>query len=817
MRRIPFRCPYLYTIKRNESVNICSIYLQTYYMGKHNLKGFNKNKKDILSNMGNNIGRKIFKHIKFSLAKSNKIEKNFESIVFRNDDVSYDSDVEHFKEFCNVFHKYGFVQLHAITLYGRTNCSYIKNGIPAMYDSIDPEDIYNYEICKSVSVDYIGDNQELIDYLNSIPDKIGLHGLYHSDYSTMTYSQQEEDIKEGLRLLHELFPSKKIDTFIAPFNHTNADTYRVCEKYGLYVSELEGDHLEDMIARNRGPLEEGQVYRYHHHRFYPESTFYYYKLSIPILEEYLSKNSYTLNRATNRIAPSQAMLSAYVDFFGAHQWHKYAYKEFKHRKHAYYAYKYIENHVKKDAHILEVACGTGGMLYALNSKGYTSLSGYDLDEKAISVATHIAKDINADISFYVDDVIKPTYGNFYDVIVWVNGMYHLNNYTLDDFFYSHCRMLNDGGYFIFDMVDDAYNSVPLNEFATQDWDKRDGERRPSEYKIRLSSKEVSQIAKKHNAEVIKYYYIQDIIPRVVYVIRYRRPRICFLCDRPNWAHHNSAIELKKQLSDEYYIDIKYVIEKPKIRKKEYNSILVFFWGETIYKKYNFPVKKIIKQVSSHRWEDDPMYGPCSPSEFVQKYLSDAATVICPSQILYSLLGQYCENIFLCGKGYAPEILYYKNERQGEMKLCMVGNLKDPVKGVEDILKPASRGYMIDLANDIKHEELVEFYNAHDIYVVSSKHEADPLPLIESMACGCFPVTTAIGIAPELIRHKENGYIVPERTVDAFREAFKWCNENILYIREQGRKNADEIYDKRRWEVMAESYRNMLRNHLKRTL
>ena len=154
-------------------------------------------------------------------------------------------------------------------------------------------------------------------------------------------------------------------------------------------------------------------------------------------------------------------------------------------------------------------------------------------------------------------------------------------------------------------------------------------------------------------------------------------------------------------------------------------------------------------------------------------------------------------------------------RKGEMSLCMVGNLKDPVKGVEDILLPASEGYGIDLANNIKHEELVDFYNAHDIYVVSSRHEADPLPLIESMACGCFPVATSIGIAPELIRHKENGYIVKERTVAAFKEAFEWCNDNLEYIREQGKKNAEEMYSKRRWEIMADNYRMMLRKHLKK--
>ena len=112
-----------------------------------------------------------------------------ETIVFRNDDVAADTDLEHFKEFCDLFHKYGFVQLHGITLFGKLNNSLIKNDVPWMYEEITPDEFFDYEKCVKVSTDYIGDNEELVEYLNSIPDPLALHGLYHSDYSRMTYEQ----------------------------------------------------------------------------------------------------------------------------------------------------------------------------------------------------------------------------------------------------------------------------------------------------------------------------------------------------------------------------------------------------------------------------------------------------------------------------------------------------------------------------------------------------------------------------------------------------------------------------------------------------
>lgn len=760
------------------------------------------------------IVRRIIHGAKQKILNSEKVAftPQFDKTIFRNDDVSFDTDLEYFKKFCETFHKFGYIQLHGVVLYGNTNVSCIVDGVPTIYKNVTNDDYHLRTVQIRVANTFIGDNKELIDYLNEIPDEIALHGLYHSDYSLMTYKEQDEDIRKGLSLLHELFPQKTITTFIAPFNHTNEDTFKVCEKYGLRVSAEEGEHLEDMIAGKRGPILKGQLYRYHHHRFYPDSLFTYYDLSIEILKNYLLQNAFTYNSEKDRSLPSLGLLSSCVKKNSAQSWYEYAFREFETRKYAYYAYKWIKNNVRPENKVLEVACGGGGMLYHLYRDGFSNLYGYDYDENAIDVGGDVISTMQENINFYVDDAYNPQIKGMYDTIVWINGMYHLDHFSLDDFFDKHVRMVGDNGYFIFDMIDSSFNNIPQNEYCTQDWNK-EGEKRPSEYKIRMSKDEVIQVAKKYNASLVKVYDIQDIIPRKVYIFTRKQPNICLLCDRPNWAYHNCAIEIKKLLNDEFKFDIQYVIKRPQINRKKYDAILVFFWGETSYREFKFKKSQIIKEVSSHRWEDDPAYGPCTPKEFCQKYLFDASTVICPSMILYRLLEGNCPKLFLCSDGFSPDKFYYTKPRQGAIKLCMVGNLKDPVKGVEDILKPAAEGFNLELAQNLKHEELREFYNRQDVYVVSSRHESNPLPLIESMACGCFPVSSKVGIAPELIRHKENGYLVSERTVAAFREAFDWCEENLEYIRMQGRKNAEEMYNTRRWELMSENYRKMFRAHL----
>ena len=227
--------------------------------------------------------------IKFSFKKV--ILNPFKKPVFRNDDVSVDSNLEHFKEFCDIFHSHGYTQLHAINLYGYTNCNFVTDGLPTPYEGYkNMSKIPNDKIRELSQGKFIGDNKELVEYINSIPDEIALHGLYHTNYSLMTYDEQKKDIEEGLKLLKELFPNKKIKVFVAPFNKTNKDTYKICKEFGLKVSALEGEHLEDMITFKRYRIKNGEIYRYHHHRFYPESTYTYGDLSMDALKYLFSKN-----------------------------------------------------------------------------------------------------------------------------------------------------------------------------------------------------------------------------------------------------------------------------------------------------------------------------------------------------------------------------------------------------------------------------------------------------------------------------------------------------------------------------------------------
>lgn len=283
---------------------------------------------------------------------------------------------------------------------------------------------------------------------------------------------------------------------------------------------------------------------------------------------------------------------------------------------------------------------------------------------------------------------------------------------------------------------------------------------------------------------------------------HNQPRILLLVDYRGWAFDNSAQSIAQRLSGKFHFDIKYVNDdpRPKLKPRKYDLIHVFFWGETFHTKVGFPPRKVIKEISSHRFEDDERFGPCSPEEMADRFLGDAATLCATSKRLQQRFLPIRERCYWTPNGIETEVFHPTRERSGNLAFGWAGNAKDPVKGLEDILLPAC-GSQITLhiaPGDVKREQMNAFYNQLDVFLVGSRHEGEPLTLLEAMAAGCFPVCTDVGIVPEVVDHGVNGIIVSERTPEAFREALQWCRRNTEQVRKEGLLNADRIASTKSW-------------------
>jgi glycosyltransferase involved in cell wall biosynthesis len=140
-----------------------------------------------------------------------------------------------------------------------------------------------------------------------------------------------------------------------------------------------------------------------------------------------------------------------------------------------------------------------------------------------------------------------------------------------------------------------------------------------------------------------------------------------------------------------------------------------------------------------------------------------------------------------------------------------GNAGDSCKGLHDILLPAcGSDFTLRVADgSIAPQDMRSFYHSIDVLIVSSSAEGNPLPLLEAMACGCFVISTDVGIVPEVVRHRENGLII-DRRIACFRAALEWCELNASFVRNAGPTSAAEIASERSWASVARFSREAFR-------
>jgi hypothetical protein len=279
------------------------------------------------------------------------------------------------------------------------------------------------------------------------------------------------------------------------------------------------------------------------------------------------------------------------------------------------------------------------------------------------------------------------------------------------------------------------------------------------------------------------------------------PRVLLLADKRGWAYDHCARNLVRYLGDRFSFDLRYVRDNPRLDLTRYDLVYVYFWGEDYHRRFPLDGVRVIKEVSSHRWQDDPEYGPCTPAAFVERYLFDATAVICTSKRLHALLQGLRPELHYAYNGFDEKLFHTDRLRTGELSIGWAGNRADQVKRVAELLEPAAAGYRLATADGgLPHRKMNAFYHGIDVYAVASCHEGTPLPLLESMASGCFPICVDVGVVSEIIVHGENGLIV-EPTIEGFRNAFAWCQDNLEQLRGMGVESAARL-EERRWSQAA---------------
>jgi alpha-maltose-1-phosphate synthase len=105
------------------------------------------------------------------------------------------------------------------------------------------------------------------------------------------------------------------------------------------------------------------------------------------------------------------------------------------------------------------------------------------------------------------------------------------------------------------------------------------------------------------------------------------------------------------------------------------------------------------------------------------------------------------------------------------------------------------------------------YQAADVLVFPTLGDGFGLVIQEAMSSGTPVVTTRCGGGPECIVHGENGWIVPERDVEALVETLRYLASNRDHVARVG-EAARRTAEKWTWREAGDAYVKALENHLR---
>ncbi len=115
------------------------------------------------------------------------------------------------------------------------------------------------------------------------------------------------------------------------------------------------------------------------------------------------------------------------------------------------------------------------------------------------------------------------------------------------------------------------------------------------------------------------------------------------------------------------------------------------------------------------------------------------------------------------------------------------------------------------------QTMVDLYNAAHLYAISSLQDNFPGTVIESMLCGTPVAGFRTGGIPEMIAHREDGYLAEHKSAGDLAEGMKWILSYEPYpeLSKQARRAAVRRFSmERSAEKHVELYRNLLDRNMK---
>lgn len=146
-----------------------------------------------------------------------------------------------------------------------------------------------------------------------------------------------------------------------------------------------------------------------------------------------------------------------------------------------------------------------------------------------------------------------------------------------------------------------------------------------------------------------------------------------------------------------------------------------------------------------------------------------------------------------GFEYFKESLQYLLDSTTDILILLIG------KGAIIIDLPFQTIQLNDITTEV---EMAEIYNIADICVVPSLQDNFPNMVLEAMSCGIPVVGFSTGGIPEMIDHKENGYIAKIKDSKDLATGMKWTLRHQQRLSEAARNKVITHYS---YEIIGKQY------------
>jgi len=296
-----------------------------------------------------------------------------------------------------------------------------------------------------------------------------------------------------------------------------------------------------------------------------------------------------------------------------------------------------------------------------------------------------------------------------------------------------------------------------------------------------------------------------------------KPRILVIVDVPGWALERTADNVMRRLAHRYeFIKAFNRTAATALERRDFD--LVYICYECQFQDagldIDMPRPRVIGVRCHSKWDGGTGQ---PPSDDFIRHLRGFKALHVPSCILHDIFSPLHPAVFHTPHGvdataFVPARMKV-HSLKGKLVLGWAGSRTNhPNKrGLDDLLIPAVQGLpgvFLRLAAREEtwrtQDEMVKFYQSLDACICTSRVEGGPHSLLEASACGVPVISTRVGLAPELISHGDNGFLI-ERSIEAIRDALTLLRDNPDLRIHMGERSRSVIEKGWTWDHQAPRY------------